>query len=365
MYSARGQLMARRACLRASLGASAFVTRCLSSPAAAASNTLAGAAASRHILAGSAVSNRKLHDPALAAILAEQCSIIVAENEMKWDALHPEQDRYDFTAGDELATFAEEHGILLRGHNLCWHDAQPPWLTRVATSDNAARLLEEHIASVAGHYAGRIHSWDVVNEAIEPSDGRSDGLRTSLWLNLLGADYIGIAFRAAAKADPQALLTYNDYGLEGDSSWNDARRAAAISLLRWMRQNHIPIHALGLQSHFSAHFNELPDWSGLHSFLKQVAKLKLQVFVTELDVDDNNLTSEDEKRNKEAAWLCGDYLKNVLKHPQVKAILTWGLVTHGSYGDNRPYKGYRALPFDKDLKPTSFFAEMMRALQKP
>jgi endo-1,4-beta-xylanase len=312
------------------------------------------------VLAGSAVSNSQLHDPAVAAILAEQCSILVAENEMKWLALHPEPDRYDFTAADELMAFATSNAMLLRGHNLCWHRAQPPWLALLATPDNAARLLEQHIRTVAGRYAGHIHSWDVVNEAIEPSDGQPGGLRNTLWHQLLGERYIDIAFRAAAQADSKSLLTYNDYGLEQDRG----RQAVVLEFLRWMRRNHIPIHAIGLQSHLTARYDELPNWISLHGFLKQVRELDLQVFVTELDVNDSELDGNIEKREKEAAWLCQDYLKNVLKHPHVRAVLTWGSVSHGSYGNPDPLRGHRALPFDESLRPTPFLTAMLKAIRK-
>jgi len=309
------------------------------------------------VLVGSAVSNSQLHNPTLTAFLAEQCSIVVAENEMKWKRIHPERDRYDFTEGDELMDFAAKNSLLVRGHNLCWHAAQPDWLAAVAARDDAARLLEEHIRTVAGHYAGRIHSWDVVNEAIEPEDRRSDGMRKSSWLELLGMDYIAIAFRAAAEADPRALLTYNDYGLEGDQMANEQRRAVALALLRWMRDNQIPIHALGLQSHLTAGFGPWPDWHGLHEFLKQIAKLDMQVFVTELDIDDTNFPASGAKREKEVAKLCQQYLENVLRHPQVKAVLTWGLVSHGS-------ERHRALPLDEELRPTPFLTAMLDAIQK-
>jgi endo-1,4-beta-xylanase len=356
--------MLRRPFLKASLGATAFAAVWPLARAFGESNTLRAAAATRNVLAGSAVSNSQLYDPAVAAILTEQCAILVAENEMKWRHIHPEPDHYDFTAPDELMAFTTSNAMLLRGHNLCWHDAQPPWLARLATPNNAPRLLEQHIRTVVGRYSGHIHSWDVVNEAIEPGDGQRGGLRNTLWYQLLGERYFDIAFRTAAEADSKSLLTYNDYGLEEDSPWNQGRRAAVLELLRWMRRNQIPIHALGLQSHLTAHYDELPNWIGLHGFLRQVAQLDLQVFVTELDVNDSDLDGNLQKREKEAAWLCQDYLKNVLKHPHVTAVLTWGSVSHGSYGNNDPLRGHRALPFDENLRPTPFLTAMLKAFRK-
>jgi endo-1,4-beta-xylanase len=133
--------------------------------------------------------------------------------------------------------------------------------------------------------------------------------------------------------------------------------AVALALLRWMRNNRIPIHALGLQSHLKARFGPWPDWGPLHDFLKQVTKLNLQVFVTELDIDDSDLPGDAKEREELAAALCKDYLKNVLKHPQVTAVLTWGLVS-------RELGTHRALPLDENLRPAPFFTAMLDALQK-
>ncbi|MGD0964807.1 MAG: endo-1,4-beta-xylanase [Candidatus Acidiferrales bacterium] len=360
--------MHRRAFLQASLGAAVGGSISTFSSASEVSNTLRSAAATRKMVAGSAVSNQQLRDPVLAAILAQQCGIVVPESEMKWKAIHPEPNRYDFAAADELVAFAGTNSMLVRGHNLCWHDAQPSWLPGLATPDNAARLLEEHIRTVAGHYAGHIHSWDVVNEAIQPQDNASSGLRNSFWLKLLGPRYIAIAFHAAAEADRRAILTYNEYGLEEDGNYNEVRRQGALALFRWMRKNRIPIDAVGLQSHLTARFPEMPNWGGLHSFLKKVAKLELQVFVTELDIDDSNLAGDAQSRGEWVAWLCRDYLKNVLSHPHVTAVLTWGLVSHGSYrstnADHPDDVPHRALPLDEHLQPTPFLAAMLDVLHK-
>jgi endo-1,4-beta-xylanase len=278
---------------------------------------------------------------------------------MKWVHVHPEADRYDFGPVDELMAFAAQNSMLVRGHNLCWHDAQPDWLAKVATRENAAGLLEQHIRTVAGRYAGRIHSWDVVNEAIEPGDKRPDGLRRSSWLDLLGPSYIETAYRSAAQADPHALLTYNDYGLEDDSPEADQRRGVAITLLRWMRKNQIPLHALGLQSHLALDSDVFPEWSGLHHLLKEAANLDLQVFVTELDIDDSSHHESPEKRTKLVAALCKDYLKNVLTHKNVTAVLTWGLVTQTSKDGEHWNR-----PLDEQLQPTPFLTAMLEALQK-
>ncbi len=360
--------MKRRTFVKSSLGAAASAVASRFPLPRVESNTLRSAAAKKNLLAGSAVSRSQLENAALTPILAEQCNILVAENEMKWKATQPERGHYDFAAADDLLAFAESNGMRVRGHNLCWHEDQPQWFSDLVTRENAAAILKEHIHNVAGHYAGRIHSWDVVNEAIDPEGDRKDGMRDSLWMQLLGLRYIAIAFHAASEADPKALLTYNEFGLEDDDPYNERRREITLEFLRWMRTNQIPIHALGLQSHLKARYDYLPDWGGLRSFLKQVAKLDLRVFVTEFDIEDSELSAKSEKREKQVAELCRDYLKNVLKHPHVTAVLTWGMVSHPTREkvgfDRASGKQHIALPLDENLRPTPFLSAMIEAIEK-
>ena len=320
-------------------------------------------AATKNLLAGSAVSYAELHRPAFTGLLAEQASIVVPENDMKWQIIHPEPDRFDFTRADALVSFATDHNQKVRGHNLCWHNQLPAWFAQVATEANAADLLRQHIAKVAGHFAGHIHSWDVVNEAVHVEDGRPDGLRNSQWLKLLGPDYIGIAYRAAAQADPHALLTYNDYDIEQDGPKFDQKRAAVLQLLTSMRKQKIPLHALGLQSHLKASA-KLPDWTALHNFMNAAEKLDLQIFVTELDVNDSELTGDIRQHDDAVAALYRSYLTNVLQHRSVTAILTWGLTDADTWlnsprREHKPETPLRPLPFDADLKAKpAFYAEI-------
>ncbi|HEX3681017.1 MAG TPA: endo-1,4-beta-xylanase [Bryobacteraceae bacterium] len=322
--------------------------------------------AARHgLLVGSAVSYAQLERPEFAGLLAAQASIVVPENDMKWRRIHPEPDRYDFSRADALVEFTTAHGQKLRGHNLCWHEHNPDWLARVATKQNAADLLRAHIAAVVGHYAGRIHSWDVVNEAVAVEDGREDGLRSSIWLDSIGPEYLAIAFGAAAAADPVALLTYNDYNLEQDSPEHERKREAVLRLLRSLRDKRAPIQALGLQSHLKAGA-KASSWTGLHRFLEQVEGLDLQVFVTELDVDDRALPADAAERDREVGALYRDYLSNVLQHRSVKAVLTWGLTDRDSWLDHAKPRAdglpQRPLPFDAELRPKPALGAMRDAV---
>jgi endo-1,4-beta-xylanase len=329
------------------------------------SNTLRDIAAAKNLLVGAAVPQRQLVQPDFAALLAAQCSIVVAENAMKWEPTQPERDRYDFKNADELVSFADAHGQKVRGHNLCWHQSNPAWLESTITPTNAAGLLRQHILVVAGRYKGRIHSWDVVNEAIHPEDHNAGSYRNSVWLKNLGEGYIDLAFRAAAEADPGALLTYNDFGIEHDAPDQDHKRDAILALLRGMRKRGVPLHALGIQSHITAHAQR-PNFSAIHGFLKELAKMNLQVFITEMDVDDRDLPADVAKRDHEVAEIYRDYLRTVLQHQNVKAVLTWGLTDRSTWLSSyrpRPDKlAKRPLPFDTELRAKPAFAAMVEAI---
>jgi len=317
-------------------------------------------AAHRKLLFGSAVSVSNLKRPDVSSLLVQQCSIVVAENQMKWTATQPEQSRFDFTQADDFMDFVESNHLLARGHNLCWHEHNPAWLDAAVTPQNAADLLRTHIQTVAGRYKGRIHSWDVVNEAIRPEHRNPHDLTNSVWLKNIGEDYIDLAHRTAHQADPAALLTYNDFDIETDAPEQEKKREAILALLHRMKKKGTPIHALGVQSHLRT-VAGMPTWNGLNKFLREVSKLKLQVYVTELDVDDSGLPGDVPERDRLVAELYRSFLSNILRHKSLKAVLTWCLSDRDSWLQHfRPRKDglpQRSLPFDADLNPKpAFFA---------
>ena len=317
------------------------------------------------LLVGCAVVPEKLADePGYANTVARQANLLVAENAMKWKALRPTPSTYNFAPADAILAFANAHGQRLRGHNLCWHEALPDWFQSTATRENARRLLTDHIQHVAGHFAGKLHSWDVVNEAIDIKDGRSDGLRKSPWFDLIGPDYIEIAFRTARLADSTALLTYNDYGIELDTPDQQEKRAKVLALVKGLRLRGVPIHAVGVQSHLTA--GEGVPGAGLRDFIREVAAFDMQVFITELDVSDHKLTGSVQDRDAAVAKLYGDYLRLVLAEPNVTAVLTWGITDKYTWLDRQHPRSdgqpQRCLPFDADYQPTPVFFAMRNAL---
>jgi endo-1,4-beta-xylanase len=313
------------------------------------------------------VANGNTADP-YTQLVVSQANMIVAENAMKWAALRPTAGNFNFAPSDRLLRFAALAGQRVRGHNLCWHEALPDWFKTTATHDNARNLLVEHIQTVAGRYKGQIHSWDVVNEAIEPKDGRPDGLRNSPWLGLVGPDYIELAFQTAATADPGAKLVYNDYGIELDTAEETAKRGQVMMLLRRLKARNIPIHAVGVQSHLRAAGPQ--PGGGLQTFIRDVRMLGLDVYITELDVNTHGLEGGPEAQDYAVAQVYRSYLRMVLPEPNVPVALTWGITAAHTFLNEskepwiRREDGFRQrpLPFDDDYQPTPAFAAVRNAI---
>lgn len=330
-------------------------------------SSLREAAQVNHLMYGVAVKTVEIaNDPQFAQLVASQAGVIVPENELKWETTEPQPGQFNFGPADVLFSFAQQHGILFRGHNLVWHQQLPSWVA----SESGAQFqsdFAQHIQQEVAHYAGQIHSWDVVNEGIEPGDGRADGLRDSVFLKRLGPSYIDQAFQIAGATDPKAILVYNEAGLEYDNSDGDARRAAVLKLLTGMKQRGVPVHALGIEAHLAvAKIDEFnPD--KLTAFIDSVSALGLRVFITELDVADNGLPADPTATRDQVVADCYfKFLKAALAHGKVDAVINWGLSDRYTWlsqwkprGDGVPG---RPLPFDENLDSTKAFGALAEAL---
>src|SRR5262249_45520509 len=188
----------------------------------AGAQTLRSAADERGLFVGAAVNmNPFRNEAAYTQTLGREFNMLVAENAMKLDAMHPAQNTYNFTDADALVSYAEANNMAVRGHTLVWHNQIPGWLTGGNfTRDQGIAIMRDHIMTVVGRYRGRIAAWDVVNEAVSDNNGQ---LRTdSFWHQRIGPEYIAMAFQFAHEADPDAKLYYNDYSAEGLGAKSDA-----------------------------------------------------------------------------------------------------------------------------------------------
>ena len=290
------------------------------------------------------------------AIVAN-CQMIVPESELKWAELRPTRDEYRFEKADMMVDFACQHGLEMRGHTLAWYGALPAWTDTISSPAEAERELTDHIETVVSRYRGAIPSWDVVNEPLAEWPANESSFRPSVWVKQLGADYIPIALRAAAKADPDARLVLNEYDIEYKGPRFAARRKALVALLRSLRDRGVPLHAVGLQAHLFS--SRTIDRDGLQEMLAEIVALKLDVLITELDVIDFKLPGKISERDAMVADFASQFLGAVCDVTRPKAILTWGLSdrytwvpTYFKRPDGMPN---RPLPLDADLKRKPLF----------
>jgi endo-1,4-beta-xylanase len=298
-------------------------------------------AVARRMLVGAAVAEEPLReDRQYRETLAREYNEVTPENAMKWDTIHPEDDRYDFGPADAIVRFARQHDMAVRGHTLVWYRQVPSWVAdRSWTRPELEQVLHDHIRKVVGHYRGKIAQWDVVNEAFD-DDGE---LRNSVWMRVIGPEYIDLAFTWAHEADPDAKLYYNDYNLE----YPGQKASAVNALVRDLQSRGIPIDGVGIQAHELT--VRAPARTDMQDALQGYADLGLDVAITELDVG-IDLPSSDTKRAVQAN-VYSDVLAACLSVSRCHTFVTWGFTDKFSWIPSEIRGFGDALPFDASYAP--------------
>jgi endo-1,4-beta-xylanase len=225
-------------------------------------------------LIGTALSAEQIEekDSSAATLVPQQFNGVTPENVMKAEIIHPGWDKYNFDLADKLVAYSKKYGIKLTATPLIWHSQLPPFVGKLKDADSIRRYFENHIATVAGRYDGKTHSWEVVNEALN-EDG---SLRNTVFLQGLGSDYVVEAFRLAQKAAPHTQLYYNDYNIE-----QPKKRAGAIAIIKKILAAGVRIDGIGIQGHW--HVEDVP-FEYIEQSIKEFSALGLQVAFTELDL---------------------------------------------------------------------------------
>ena len=296
------------------------------------------------------------YQPTDAAIIAKTFSLIATGNDLKFSKhLRPAPDVFDFGYSDLVVSWAEAHQMLFRGHCLVWWNALPDWFQSYVTPANAAKVMTDHIQKVVGHYARRVYSWDVVNEAIYHDS--PDGIRRKPWRNLVGDDYIELAFHTAAAADPKAKLLINECYIEHATPDEKFRRDQYLRLITRLKQSRVPIHGVGVQGHLRGVASL--DRPGLTSFAQQVRDMGLELLITELDVDNVGVPPADV--DKVTASKYSEFID--ILGPYVKVITLEALEDYPA-GSGAPDAIARANIFDVDYQPKQAFASLTDALNR-
>lgn len=321
-------------------------------------DTLRKLADLRGIYVGAAVSSKsEIRTPAYDTALARNFNGMVAENAMKFRNLSSARGVYNFATADAMADFARNNGMKLRGHTLVWHTSTAVWFNDLsgqkASRDTTLKILREHIDTVVGRYKGRIHEWDVVNEAISATNGPSPNYRTdSRWHQRVGGiDYVDSAFKWAQRADTNALLFYNDFDGEGMNQ----KSQNIYDLVTDLKKRGVPIHGVGLQCHL---WLGGVDTAAMGRNMRRLAALGFVLSLTEVDVEASSSTADlasQKAHYKALAKLC-------LSIPACKSFYTWGLNDEQSYrGVNASALMFRGTP---DLTPKPAYWGVVEALQE-
>ncbi len=318
---------------------------------------------------GVAVSPQALTGPE-AELIKKQFNSLTAENVMKMGPIHPGETRYNWDPADQIVNFAVANQMKVRGHTLCWHNQTPDWFFKDAngqliTKEVLLQRLKEHITTVVSRYKGKIYAWDVVNEVID--DSPDVFYRPSPFFNIAGEEFIAKAFQYAHEADPDAILFYNDYNTE-----NPVKREKILKLVKGLKDAGVPIHAVGLQGHWSIYD---PTAEAIDESIKKFAALGFKVQITELDVsvykseqgrreknadEPDQFTPEMEKRQAE---LYAAYFRVFRKYKSfITGVTFWNVSDRRSWLDNFPVRGRKNYPllFDQQLRPKKAYEGVVK-----
>ncbi|MBR6389270.1 MAG: endo-1,4-beta-xylanase [Opitutales bacterium] len=318
-------------------------------------------------------------NPQKTQIVKRHFSAITPENCMKPAPLQPREGEFRFEVADKYVDFGLQNGMFIVGHTLIWHNQLPEWFWKGEDGKNASpdllkKRMKTHIQTVVGRYKGKVRGWDVVNEAIE-DDG---SFRKSKFYEILGEEYIELAFKYANGADPDAELYYNDYNMA-----KKPKREAVCHLVKKLKSKGVKIDAVGMQAHISMNY---PDIKDFEESISAFAAAGVKVMITELDMTalpsawgvnaDLAKTHEYKKKydpytdglppdvsqkwNKRMAEFFEMFKRNSDK---ISRVCFWGVFDDDSWLNYFPVRSRTdyPLPFDRNLQPKAFVVEILNA----
>ena len=334
---------------------------------------------------GAALNERQITgtDSLSIEIVKKHFNSIVAENCMKSERIHPVEGQFNWDLPDRFVEFGEINNMHIVGHTLIWHSQTPRWFFVDEEGNDVSRevLIERmrhHISSVVGRYKGRVHGWDVLNEAIV-EDG---SFRKSKFYEIIGKEFVELAFQFTSEADPDAELYYNDYGMA-----NPGRRKGVIEMVKNLQSKGIKIDGIGMQGHLNLESLDLEEFE---KSIVAFSELSVNVMITEFDLTilpfptrdntaDVGLRAEYEARMNPYAdgfteevlteWnqASADVFRLFLKHQdKITRVTTWGVSDNHSWKNNWPIRGRTDYPllFDRDYQPKPVIQTIIEEAKK-
>ena len=339
----------------------------------------------QHFAVGCAVNNPIVAHPNCKAhqLVVTQFNSIVAENCMKEEEIAPREGIYRWRNADRFVAFGQEHGMRVIGHCLVWHSQAAEWMFydkegNLVDREKLIERMRNYIFTVVGRYKGRIYGWDVCNECVM-DDG---SMRNSLWQQIIGDDYIELAFQFAHEADPDAELYYNDYSMT-----KPAKVQTVCNMVRNLQAKGIHIDAVGMQCHNGLDYPSLQEWSDA---IDSLASTGVKVNMTELDMNvlpridsfdgaeiSNNfdykkaldpyrkgIPAEIEAQINQR-WI--DIFTLIKKHEHhIDRVTFWGVHDGMSWLNDWPIEGRKNYPllFDRDKEPKPVVKDIMEMFQE-
>ena len=324
------------------------------------------------------------NEPDAIAVVEKHFNSITPENILKWEEIHPEPDKYNFGPADRYVALGQKNKMHVVGHTLVWFYQTPEWvfndeLGKPLDRDALLGRMKEHIFTVMGRYKGRVHGWDVVNEAID-ADG---GFRKCKWLDIIGHDYVLKAFEYARQANPDAKLYYNEYDLVKPN-----KREGVIRLIRDLQSKGVRIDGLGIQGHW---FLDYPPLDEIENAIMALSELGVKLMVTEMDigvlpfypvdsrlVDLSSFDPETQKKHNPYPDALPDSVQKALadryaelfslfhKHrDRFSRVTFWAVHDGQSWRSYMPIKGRTDYPmlFDRQCKPKPAFDAVVKTTQ--
>jgi endo-1,4-beta-xylanase len=324
-------------------------------------------AASKGLLFGSAAADVIDTDPAYRDLYITQTKIITTDVALKIGRIAPQPGPKHFETADRLLAFCDQHRIAMRGHCLIWNEWNPDWVKNLTTGERRI-FFDSYIDEVVARYSGKLQSWDVVNEPFWPGHRAPGGFRLGPWYDAFGPDYVRRAFERTAAVDRNTKLVLNEAQTERDDELGLAVRRGLLKLVTDLKNAGVKIDVVGLQGHLQPQYPHDP--ARFDEFVHALADLGVDIYITEFDVSDDVFPDDVTARDAAVARTAQQFLETTLRHPAVKALITWELADNYSF-----YRGMfraknpmaarlpRPLPYDDRMQAKPLWGAIAQAFE--